>query len=317
MSGPSDKILTSAGIIKERDPFVDSFLDSVSRGMKSGNSFGPDIFHFDPLSPVLADLTILSLKEKGDTYKTIFVDSLCLMPAKALDINGQTPIPAPIPGVPLFDVTSIVEQKIPLLQVRNPTDLPLWFIGNLIGEANKELVAAKIANPAELPQITQRVNDAIGRINPAPQLIPIPKIPQIPSISIPQLPGYEHLLRQEIPQQNIDPKNFILPEISTGFLSATIAIMTSILTDINKMISLIVGFKDFPKMIIDLFFMAISQIPPLIKVFSQEKKPPLFVATVLEVIKFLCGAVGALIVGSILGAGGISASVPQLVSTFF
>jgi hypothetical protein len=317
MSGPSDKILTSAGIIKERDSFRVSFLDSISNGMKSGNSFGPDIFHFSPADSQITDFTISTLKEREGAFSSIFIDSLCLIPAKSLDINGQTPIPTPIPGVPLFDITSIVEQKIPLLEVRNPTDLPLWFIGNLIGEANKELVAAKIANPTAFPQIIQSVTDAIGRLNPVPQLIPIPKIPQIPVVSIPQLPGYEHLLSQQIPQQNLDPRNFILPEIVTGFLSASIAIMTSILTDVNKMISLITKFSDFPKMIIDLFFESIAKIPPLVNVFSQEKKPTLFVATILQIIKFLCGAVGSTIVGSILGAGGISGSVPQLISTIF
>ena len=154
---------------------------------------------------------------------------------------------------------------------------------------------------------TNELSQNIPGIPPIPSQPPFPGIPPIPAP--PQIPGIPPI------------PGLAIPGSILGFLEIPLNVIKSFITDINAIIELALKMlsdvSSIPMLIIDQIFKQIEKIPYIKDILNHPVKPKLFISSFLSVIKFLTGAIGAVLVGSILGAGSISSSIPNLVSNLF
>jgi hypothetical protein len=198
--------------------------------------------------------------------------------------------------------------KLPQIPTFSLLDLPGY---EKLKEYSQKLLEISSQIPTSTSDLenlaTNELSQNIPGIPPIPSQPPFPGIPPIPAP--PQIPGIPPI------------PGLAIPGIILGFLEIPLNVIKSFITDINAIIELALKMlsdvSSIPMLIIDQIFKQIEKIPYIKDILNHPVKPKLFISSFLSVIKFLTGAIGAVLVGSILGAGSISSSIPNLVSNLF
>lgn len=339
---PNDLILSKAGLINDRESVRKFFIDSTFSILENGNSYGPENFHFEAEKPNIVSLTKQDFeKNPNNAWHSIFVDTFGMTIGNSLNIAGQ--IPLAVFGI--LDISSFLPiPKLPL--PTSEEEAKRWLKSevlynlNLINDNNVPQILSeeqlKNIPKQNLDRVDEWILSQIGITMGGMPQIP-PKLPEIPSYSLLDLPGYQHLKNVDIskftknetpgmppipsaPQiPGIPPiPGFILPEIISGFLLMPVKILESLVTELgtakNIAIACMTNLKKIPEIIIDLVFEKISLIKQIQDVLKLPYRPKLFVASFMSVVKFLVSSIGAVLVGILLGAGTICATIPMLVS---
>jgi len=373
---PTDLILTKTGLLSSRDNLKKFFIDQTLKSLETGNnSIGPENFRFLPEQQNVISATRQALESNpNNAWHSIFVDTFGNTIGSTLNVPGQIPLS----GVGLVDITSFL--PIPKLPIpTSKEEAERWLISEALAQTGLDI--SKIPTKDELDKIEKESEDAIEKaklwlleqIGPIVFPPEIPKIlPQIPTFSLLDLPGYEKLkeygeklsqlasqassiqnnleniaenqIRNNIPGIPSIPETppfpgfppipdppqipgippipgLVLPGIILGFLEVPLNILKSLVTDLESVInlafSILSDIRKIPELIISEIIKQIEKIPHIKDILNSPIKPKFFIASFLSVIKFLAGAIGAVLVGSLLGAGQLSSSVSNLVLELF
>jgi hypothetical protein len=348
---PNDLILTKANLMSSRESLRSFFIDSTFKSLERGNSFGPSSFHFSPENPTTVS-TMRQVMENNpnNAWHSVFVDTFGNTIGSSLNVAGQTPLA----GIGVVDITSVLPvPKFPFPTSKE--EATRWLLSEALselGHLKPNESVPKIPSQEDLDKISEiNIASATAWIAskigvPFGQLPEIPKLPQIPTLSLLDLPGYEKLKEyaEKIPTVGIPPipstppfpgippipeppqipgippiPGFVLPAIALGFIEMPLKILKSLLTDIEKITNLALSalsdIKKIPELIIGEIIKQFENLPNVKDILNS--KPKFFISSFLSVVKFLASAIGAVLVGSILGAGALCAAVPQLVSNIF
>lgn len=309
MSSPKDAILSKTGILQGKDSLMDGMVKSITSKLESGNTTGPPDFHFGAQPIAVIDKTKEFFSSNpSSAWGSVFVDGLTVKLGEALNVPGQIPLLVP---AGIFDVTSLLPMaKIPFPIPPDPMALANWVLANLFEKASIEEYLADLLIPISGPKLLAEATAKLVELVALYAGPSLPILPVIPLISIPQLPGLEYV------KDWLNP-GLLLPTILTGILAIPFDIFKIFFSDINKMLSLILDIKNLPQMLIDMVFEAVLNIPVIKNLFNLDKKPSLFIGTILEIVKSMTKMIGSVLIGSIMGAGSLSTTIVDLIGNLF